>query len=289
MRASADNPNDLWSSWKSFFLEILNKHAPVKTIRVKRNNLPYVTAEVKSVMRQRDYFRGKANKTGSKYLRQAFQHLRNKVDYTLRKLKSDYYTKKIEDNKDNLRNTWKVLKKVINRKGKCNLVNKITVNNTEITNKQEIPDEMNKYFASIGSNLAKGIPEGNLAPISLVKQSQSTFRFKKITPIQIHNLIMKSANGKATGVDVVSNPLLKTASPIISSQLADIFNQCIVHGTFPNNLKIGKVIPIFKSGEKDDPGNYWPISILSAFVRIFKELLHQQLYKFFADNRMLGE
>ena len=88
-------------------------------------------------------------------------------------MKSDYYTKKIEDNKDNLRNTWKVLKKVINRKGKCNLVNKIIVNNTEITNKQEISDEMNKYFASIGSNLAKGIPEENLDPISL---------FNKVNP-----------------------------------------------------------------------------------------------------------
>ena len=96
------------------------------------------------------------------------------------------------------------MKKVINRNGKCNLVNKITVNNTEITNKQKISDEINKYFASISSNLAKSIPEGNLDLISLVKQSQSTFRFKKITPIQIHNLIMKSANGKATGVDVVS-------------------------------------------------------------------------------------
>ena len=49
---------------------------------------------------------------------------------------------------------------VINRKGKCNLVGKITVNNTEITNKQEISDEMNEYFASIGSNLAEGILEG---------------------------------------------------------------------------------------------------------------------------------
>ena len=41
---------------------------------------------------------------------------------------------------------------------------------------------MNKYFASIGSNLAKGISGGNLDLISLVKQSQSTDRFKKITP-----------------------------------------------------------------------------------------------------------
>ena len=47
------------------------------------------------MMRQRDYLRGKASKTGSKYLQQAFQHLSNNVDYTLRKLKSDYYTKRL--------------------------------------------------------------------------------------------------------------------------------------------------------------------------------------------------
>ena len=272
MRASADNPNDLWSRWKSFFLDILNKYAPVKTIRVKGNNLPYITAAVKSMMRQRDYLRGKVNKTSSKYLRQAFQHLRNKVNYTLRKMKSDYYTKKIEDNGDNLRNTWKVLKKVINRNGKCNLVNTITVNNTEITNKQKISDQINKYFASIGSNLAKGIPEGNLDHISLVKQSQSTFRFKKTTPIHIHNLIMKSANGKATGVDVVSNPLLKTPSPIISSQLADIFNQCIEHGTCPIDLKIGKVIPIFKSGGERQSRKLSPNIYIVCLCKYFRKL-----------------
>ena len=47
------------------------------------------------MMKKRDHLRGKASKTGSKYLRQAFQHLCNKVGYTLRKLKSDYYTKRM--------------------------------------------------------------------------------------------------------------------------------------------------------------------------------------------------
>ena len=57
------------------------------------------------MMRQRDYLRGKAKKAGSKYLRQGFKHLCNKVDYTLRKWRPDQLLhKKIEDNKDNLRN-----------------------------------------------------------------------------------------------------------------------------------------------------------------------------------------
>ena len=78
-------------------------------------------------MRQRDYLKGKANKTGSKYLRQAYQKLRNKVDCTLRKLKSDYYTKKIEESKGNLKNTWRVLKNVTNRSPKCTSIDQIRI------------------------------------------------------------------------------------------------------------------------------------------------------------------
>ena len=152
---SSGNPDTLWLIWKSFFINILNKHAPVKTIRVRGNSLPYVTAEVKHMKRTRDKLRSKANKTGSVYLRQAFQQMRNKVNYTLRKLRSDYYTRKIEENKNNLRNTWKTLKSVMNETSTCSSIEKIMVHNTEITNKQQISNEMNKFFATIGQNLAK--------------------------------------------------------------------------------------------------------------------------------------
>ena len=75
-----------------------------------------------------------------------------------------------------------------------------------------------------------------------------------MSPVQIHNFILKSGNGKATGLDLVSNSLSKIASPAISSQLAVIFNQCNEQGSFPDDLKIGKVVPIFKSGRKKTLG-----------------------------------
>ena len=69
---------------KTFFLDILNKHALVAKIKVKGNHLPYVTSELKSMIRQR----AKANKTGSNLLRQAYNHVKNRVNcklFTLRK------------------------------------------------------------------------------------------------------------------------------------------------------------------------------------------------------------
>ena len=105
----------------------------------------------------------------------------------------------------------------------------------------------------------------------------------------MHDLIMKSTNGKATGLDLISNRLLKIVSLVISAHLTEIFDQCIEHSTFPDDLKVGKVVPIFKSDERDDPGNYRPVSMLSAFARIFEMLLYQQLYKYYDDNQMLTD
>ena len=155
--------------------------------------------------------------------------------------------------------------------------------------KQKISEEMNNYFASIGINLARNIPDGTTNPIDFVKQSNSTFKFKRIVSTQVHNLIMKAVNGKVTGIVLVPNNLLKVASPVISPHLSEIFNPCIEYGIFPDDLKIGKVVPIFKSVKRDGPGNYRPISILSAFARIFEKLLYEQLHKYFEDNNILGD
>ena len=83
--------DEVWLRWKAFFLNILDKHAPVASIKVKGNSLPYVTSGLKSMIRTRDYLRAKANKMGSTYLRQAFNHMRNTVNITLSDLRKGYY------------------------------------------------------------------------------------------------------------------------------------------------------------------------------------------------------
>ena len=46
---------------KLFFLDVLNKHAPIDNIKIKGNNLPYITAEVRQLARERDFLRKKQN------------------------------------------------------------------------------------------------------------------------------------------------------------------------------------------------------------------------------------
>ena len=65
IRSISSDPNEMWTVWKNLFLEVLNKHAPLDNIKIKGSNLPYITSEIRQLVRQRDYLREKANKTGS--------------------------------------------------------------------------------------------------------------------------------------------------------------------------------------------------------------------------------
>ena len=98
---------------ETFFIDIVEKHMLTTEFKLKANKIPYIDPEAKQMIRQRDYLRAKANRMGSNILRQAYSHIRNKVNSTLRKLRKYYYTNRIEINEGNLKNTWKIWKEAI--------------------------------------------------------------------------------------------------------------------------------------------------------------------------------
>ena len=107
--------NEWWQIWKEFFLDCLNKHAPVINKKVKGNALPYVTSEIRRLIKTRDYLKSKAVKTGSNYIQQAFCQVRSKVFSLLKKSRQDYYTRRIEENKGDIK---KKLGKYLNKPSK---------------------------------------------------------------------------------------------------------------------------------------------------------------------------
>ena len=56
-------------------------------------------------------------------------------------------------------------------------------------------------------------------------------------------------SNKAYGFYSCPVKLLKMGKYIISEPLADIFNQYISYGIYPNKLKLAKIIPIFKGDD----------------------------------------
>ena len=75
-----NDPNLSWNKWKELFIGTLDKHAPVRHIRSGKYTTPWMTAEIRSAMRRRDYHKKKAIKLKSDSHWHNYKRLRNKVN-----------------------------------------------------------------------------------------------------------------------------------------------------------------------------------------------------------------
>ena len=68
----------------------------------------------------------------------------------------------------------------------------------------------------------------------------------------------------------IESRFIKLANPIIADFLSEIFNQCVSTRSYPDAMKVVKVIPIFKK-DREKTTNYKPKSLPSQFNKIFEK------------------
>ena len=64
-------------------------------------------------------------------------------------------------------------------------------------------------------------------------------------------------------------------------------NTSIESGHVPDNMKLEKLIPIYKSKDKQMLNNYRPISLLPIFSKILEKVIYHMLFNFLKTNNAL--
>ena len=113
---------------------------------------------------------------------------------------------------------------------------------------------------------------------------KSTIFLSPITKEEILEIINKLDNHKCSDI---SPKLLKHLSASFSRVLCYLFNSCMLAGVFPDELKIAKVIPLFKTGNRNSVSNYRPISILPTLSKIFEKLINKRIYEFLETHNII--
>ena len=121
-----------------------------------------------------------------------------------------------------------------------------------------------------------------------MKRTTKSIFLKPTTEEEIVIIISK-LKLSSPGWDDISAKILKCIYPSIVNPLTKLINSCIETGIFPDELKVAKVIPIFKKGNKTDFTNYRPISVLPAISKIFEKIIYNRLYDFIEGNNILYE
>ena len=79
--------------------------------------------------------------------------------------------------------------------------------------------------------------------------------------------------------------LSKNALGCFPNPLIYLFQLSLEKGVFPDDLKIAKVTPIYKTGDNSDISNYRPISAPPCFSKILERLMYNCLYKYLKNKQ----
>ena len=284
-----NDPNAMWEIWKDLFLEVLDKHAPLQRKKIRSHKIPWITSQIKSLINTRDKLKIKATISKSETDWVNYKAARNQVNIKLRNAKQNYYSTKIAGQKCNPKEAWKTINNLLGKKAKQTIVNELDMNKNILQDPQEIVEGFNEYFSNIGPNLASNIAMANCNFETYVQKAKSEFTaFQPTTVTDVTQMLSGLSNNKATGIDKISCKIIKIAAPAIADSLTYIFNQAITLSTFPDQWKVARVTPLYKSGQRNIPGNYRPISVLPAISKIMERILYNQIYNYLTTFGLLS-
>jgi hypothetical protein len=85
----SNDPNALWNDFKTKFLSVADKHAPIRQRRVKIEYKPWLTNQIKQMSYHRDYVKRQSIKLGYTTYDKAYERCKNKLNSLIKKLKKN--------------------------------------------------------------------------------------------------------------------------------------------------------------------------------------------------------
>ena len=203
---------------------------------------------------------------------------------------ANFGSQQARDNGSRLYNLWKTLNPIINpKKGKSfSVINKLKIDRKVVVDKQEISNSMNEHFCDIGMKLQSEIPDYGYKYMDYMPQRiANSFYLEPITADDILIEIKRLKHNKSPGHDLIGSKVIQLCPDIFATNLSKIYNWGIENGKYPDELKIARVIALYKKGVKYDPNNYRPISLLSHFDKILEKIICRRLVSFLERNKIL--
>lgn len=175
---------------------------------------------------------------------------------------------------------WKKLNSVLGRSCATKQVLKISHNGQELSG-HALSNAFNDYYVG----LVKERPESDACKYINARNNQSMF-LMPVTASEVISVFNVLKNSQSCDSDGLQIKPVKYVIDLISLPLAHIFNLCFINGVFPCQMQLAKVTVLYKKGNKNELGNYRPVSILSVFSKGLEKVILLRMTTF-ADNHDL--
>ena len=232
-------------------------------------------------------------KLRSKEMEIKYKKYKNIYTTLVRQSKKDYYQRKLEESQSNSKQMWEVLKSVIKVGGKAKQYPKFFEDNgNTIKDSLAIVNQFNKYFVNVGHELSKKIHhhiDDEVSLEKLIDLNPQTMFLREVDEREVITAVNECANKTSKDLNDISMMVIKNVIDVIAKPITYICNISFSSGIFPDELKIAKVVPLFKGEDEHLFTNYRPVSILPQLSKVLERLFFKRLESFIAKHALLSE
>ena len=274
--------------------EIVDENIPIRKLTKKEFNLkhkPWLNKDLIKASKYKNKLYKKLIKINFKdtELHKKYKNYRNKLAHRIDAAKKQHYQKQLHKFKNDTKQTWNTINKIIGKnKNPTELPSKLRIKNKIYSEPQQICNLLNEHFSEMGKHDNNNEINFNCVNSYLDHSQSDSIFFYETTPEELSIIIQNLKNKNSQGPDEVPISVVKKLNLLICPILANLINESLKLGEYPNCLKMGKVLPIFKSGNHMEPGNHRPITLLPAINKIFEKLIYNRLISFFETYKIIN-
>ena len=120
-----------------------------------------------------------------------------------------------------------------------------------------------------------------------MNDTKSAHLDRPVTSAEVEQACRTLKNRKAPGKDGITNEIIRASLPEMGSVLNKLFN--LISGLNPDSWKTGVNVPVYKSGDPTNPGNYSGITLNSSLGKLFYLILNNKIVEYLEDNNLLSK
>ena len=285
------DPDLLFNEFHGIFNKLFLDSFPSLSRSVKESKKqsdPWMTDNLVKCCRKKSRLLKKYKKSPTVVNKVKYKAYKNVLKTSIRLAECNHYQNQFKQRASDMRSTWKLINSVLNKTTDKTSNTKFLIDDITTNDPREIVKKFNEYFVSVGPELAKQVPNTNANihdyldsnyPCSMVLLPTDEY--------EICSLIKSLKNKSSPGLDEISPSIIKLASKFIARPLSKLINCSMSNGIFPNQLKVAKVVPVYKNGDVTLVANYRPISILNSVSKIYEKVVCNRLKDYLIKNDIL--
>ena len=258
----------------------------VKMSKRAYSNKSWMTDDLKRSSRIKNQLYKKWISTNNLQDKTKYLDCKRAFNKLLKKTQSEYYSNIFNSRINSTKYIWNQINEICSFKNKksSTLISSIIFNNKTISDSTAISNIFNEYFSKMGQSLTDVTTYTDSQQSDMIrylgKSNCNSIYCDQINDEEIIMAVKMIPSKRSCGPDELPICIFKNHIDILCPILHFLFNMSIEQGVVPNALKMAKVIPVFKKGDREMITNYRPISLLNSINKIFEKIIDKRVRNF---------